>query len=73
MATLHIRHIRAAGYCARGARDWCARHQINYTDFLKNGIDCEVIEQIGDHFGIEVCKRAREEAAQLQEVSNGQG
>lgn len=69
---LHIRHIRQAGYCASGARAWAKRHNINYTEFLQNGIDVEVFEQIGDHFAMHVCHLAREEAAQ-QEVSNGQG
>lgn len=74
MARMYIRHIRAGGFCARGARDWAARHNINYNDFLQNGIDCEVLEATGDHFAIAVCKLAREEEQQqLNEVNNGQG
>lgn len=72
MARMYIRHIRAGGFCARGARDWAARHNIDYNDFLKNGIDCEVLEATGDHFAITVCKLAREEEQQQRnEVKNG--
>ena len=72
MTLVHVRHIRASGLCMRGARAWCVRHNINYTEFLKNGIECDVLEATGDHFAITVCKVAREEAArQQEEVSNG--
>lgn len=71
MARMYIRHIRASGFCARGARDWAARHNIDYNDFLKNGIDCDMLEATGDHFAITVCKLAREEEAKLKEVNNG--
>lgn len=72
MTMLHIRHIRQGGYCARGAREWAKRHNINYTEFLQRGIDCDVIEKIGDHFAMTVCRLAREEeATQQQEVNNG--
>lgn len=64
---LRIHHIRQAGYCARGARAWAKRHNINYTQFLQDGIDIEVFEAIGDHFALEVCAVARKE----HEVKNG--
>jgi hypothetical protein len=72
MTTLFIRHITASGFCARGARAWAVRHNINYTEFLRNGIDCDLLEKTGDHFAVTVCRLAREEeAAQQQEVKNG--
>jgi hypothetical protein len=73
MTRAYVRHIRASKLCMRGARAWCARHNINYTDFLQNGIDCDVLAATGDHFALIVCKIAREEeaAGQQEEVSNG--
>lgn len=71
MILLRIQHIHAAGYCSRGAREWCARHNVNYTHFILHGIAVERIEAFGDAFCIEVCKVAREEHAKQQEVNNG--
>jgi arsenate reductase-like glutaredoxin family protein len=73
MTTMHIRHIRASGYCARGAREWAKRHGIDYNNFLKHGIDCDLLEQTGDHFALTVCKLAREEEAKQKEANDGQG
>lgn len=70
MTRVHIRHIRAGGFCARGARDWAARHNINYTNFLQNGIECEILESTGDHFALTVCRLAREEEAAKQKEAN---
>jgi hypothetical protein len=72
MTRMYVRHIRASGLCMRGARAWAERHNINYTEFLKHGIECDVLEATGDHFALTVCKLAREEEAQKNEVSNGQ-
>lgn len=71
MTRMYVRHIRDSGLCMRGARAWAERHNINYTDFLQNGIECDVLEAIGDHFALMVCRRAREEEAQQKEVMNG--
>lgn len=69
MIKLHPRHLNGL-YCRRGARAWCARHNINYREFVLYGIDVEVLEAVGDAFAIEVCAIARKEHAQ-QEVKNG--
>jgi hypothetical protein len=79
MTTLRIKHIRQAGYCASGTRVWFERHNINYVEFLKNGIDVEILEATGDHFALVASQLARDEEAagqskpdqQQQEVSNG--
>lgn len=72
MIMLHMRHIHAGGYCSRGARAWCERHNINYMEFLQHGIAVERIEASGDAFALHVCRLAREEyAAQHTEVNNG--
>lgn len=71
MTTVRIRHIRQAGYCASGTRVWFQRHNIDYTDFLKNGIDAEKILAVGDHLGTVVVEKARAEEQQLKEAGNG--
>lgn len=73
MILLKINHIQTAGYCVRGARYWARRHNIDFTEFLRNGMPVEIFETIGDHFAMHVCRVAREEhAANQQEVNNGQ-
>jgi arsenate reductase-like glutaredoxin family protein len=71
MTTVRIRHVRQANLCASGTRAWFERHNINYPDFLKNGIDAEAILALGDHFGNVVVSKAKEEEAKLKEASNG--
>lgn len=71
MTTVRIKHIRQANYCASGTRAWFERYGLDYTDFLKNGIDAERILAVGDHFGLVVVERARAEEQQLKEAANG--
>jgi hypothetical protein len=60
-STIHIRHIREARLCMSGAREWFASHDLSWNDFLENGIPCEVVEQIDDHFGKIVSEIARKD------------
>jgi hypothetical protein len=72
MTTVRVRHIRQAGFCASGARDWFRRHDLDYPAFLRDGVDAEVLEKLGDHFGNQVVALARaEEQAQLKEADDG--
>lgn len=36
-------HCRKLQYCASGIRTLCERYNLNYQDFLENGIDSEVL------------------------------
>lgn len=57
-----IDHIRAAGMCARQSRVWAARHGIDWTDFLTNGIPEEVLLATGDVLAAQVVEVAHQEA-----------
>lgn len=65
---IHLRHLRVmrdrdrAGWCVPGARAWCERHGIDWEAFCREGVACEAIEAIGDHFGLTLAALAREEA-----------
>lgn len=59
------RHIRAAGICMAGSRDFFAKHDLDWNDFLKNGIPVKTLEEIGDPIAL----RAADEA--VKEESNG--
>jgi hypothetical protein len=72
VTTVRIRHVRQANLCASGTRAWFQRYNIDYTHFLKHGIDAEVLIATGDHFAHVVVEKAKaEEGAQLKEAKNG--
>lgn len=58
-----ITHLRTANLCARGARQWFARHGLDYATFLKHGYPASVIEDTGDALGKKVAAIARRDAA----------
>ena len=43
-----IEHVRAAHYCAKGSRAFCAKYKLDYSDFLKNGIDEQKLLDLND-------------------------
>lgn len=57
-----VRHCDLAGpptFCNRGARQFCARHNINWQSFRENGIDADVLLQLDDAMATELVNRAR--------------
>ncbi len=47
-AVVRVRDLRHMGYCHAGARRWAKRHEIDWNDFVKNGIAIEMLERIDD-------------------------
>ncbi len=45
---VRMKHIRAAKLCAGGARRWFQAHDLNWSDFLENGIPSSILGQWGD-------------------------
>lgn len=52
--------IRAAKMCSKGARKFFARHDWDWSDFLRNGIDADVVQATGDAMAMTVLEVARE-------------
>lgn len=52
--------MRALGYCNRGARQWFARHQLNWSDFLNRGIGADRLLATGDAMAEEVVAVAKQ-------------
>ena len=55
-------HILAAGGCSQGGRDWFAAQNLDWTDFVLNGIDADILLAIDDvmaHKVVEVAKNGR--------------
>lgn len=53
-----MRHVRAAGMCSEGAREFCKRYDIDWSDFIKNGIDAERLKGIDNALLQQVLKVA---------------
>lgn len=43
-----ISDVRKAGHCTRGARRWFEDYDLDFRDFLKNGIETEKFLATGD-------------------------
>lgn len=57
-----IRHIRQVSHCSRGARDFFHNHNLNWQDFLENGIKSSILEEIDDYMARQVVDCAKKEA-----------
>ena len=56
-----IRHIRAARLCSGGTRQWWSAHNLDWNDFLANGIDGGALLNTGDPLAMRVVEAARAE------------
>ena len=58
----HVRNVkgfsRRGGFCARGIRAWADRMGLDYADFVKNGIDEEVLLATNDPMALAVVRQA---------------
>lgn len=43
-----IDDVRKAGYCVSGARRWFQANNIDFADFIKNGMDADEFVTRGD-------------------------
>lgn len=43
-----MKHVRKAMMCSAGTRDFFKKHNLDYTDFLKNGIDSNILLSLND-------------------------
>lgn len=61
--TLHVRHVRAAGMCVRGLREWCRVNGVDMRRMCDGGIPLsEHPELINDPFVRRAIEAARQEA-----------
>lgn len=62
MTIVTHRHARELGYCNRGLRAWFAREGLDWTDFVKHGIDADVLRQRDNAMAERAIARAEGEA-----------
>lgn len=58
---IHIRHVHAAKICSRGARDFFTRHQMDWGQFLREGMHVSELDGFDDAFLNRVIEIARKE------------
>lgn len=51
--------LRAALMCSRGARYFFERHNLDWQDFLKNGILASQLLATGDHMALTLVEKTR--------------
>ena len=52
-------HVREAKMCSSGAREFFKVHNLDWQEFLREGIDVNIIEGTGDAMALEVAKVAK--------------
>lgn len=56
---IYMQHIRQAKMCAKGTRDFFAANNLDWQDFLKNGIDAEKLTATNDAMALQVIEVAK--------------
>lgn len=56
MPIITMRDVRKAGYCSRGVRVFANKYNLDYQDFLLNGVDIDTLPDQDN----EVLKKIRE-------------
>lgn len=59
--------IRVLGFCNRGAREFFERHNLDWSSFVSNGIDEDVLLALND----EMATQAVEQAHKREETEGG--
>lgn len=61
---VYAHHVRACGLCLiPGAKSWAEAHGFDWRDFIRNGIDIELIEATGDALGKRIADYVRRSEA----------
>lgn len=50
---------RRQGFCRAGARDWFARHRLDWKQFVRSGIEASKLEETGDGLAVALVAWAR--------------
>lgn len=60
---IYLRHVRELGYCNSGLRKFCKKHNIDFLNFIKYGMDVEELKSITDDgFAMRVIDLVEKEA-----------
>lgn len=59
-----ITDIRLAGHCVSGTREWFNAYDLDFRDFIRNGMDSDILLATGDGLAQQVIERKIEREAQ---------
>lgn len=59
---IRMKHVRAAGLCSRGAKNFCENLGFDWLDFVENGVDVALLEGVDDAMLASVIAIAEKEA-----------
>lgn len=62
---IYMRHLRALKFCARGSREFFQKHQLDWSKFLREGIERDRLAGTGDAMAIK--------AAEIADAENNNG
>lgn len=55
---IYMQDVRNANMCAKGARSFFINHNLDFQDFLKNGIDSKLLLATNDTMALQVVEVA---------------
>jgi hypothetical protein len=53
-----MKHIRAAHFCSRGGRTWFKQHGLDWSRFLREGLDEAEFRKTGDALALKLIEVA---------------
>jgi hypothetical protein len=57
----YVRHVRAAGICMRGARQWAAGNGFSWADFVTGGVPLSTLRAQNNAFANRVVEAVKKE------------
>jgi len=58
---VYIKDAVELGYCIKGIKEFCKRHNIDFRNFVTHGIDADVLVKTGDAMALRVVEHIRGE------------
>ena len=58
--------VRALQYCNSGVREFCKKHEIDYSSFIKNGIDANELQATNDAMAVALREHAKQREANCE-------
>lgn len=57
-----MKHAREVGYCARGMRVFAQRHGLDWTRFVRQGLDADELRKTDDAMAARVIEQAERDS-----------
>jgi hypothetical protein len=57
--TIRMSQLRKLQLCGKGSREFFQRHGLDWGDFLRNGVQSDVLEATGDAMAVQVVEACR--------------